>query len=107
MELQLFKATKPISPDAACVVIVTKLNITKHLYKPEQQNYNMSFQHRSFVEFKVSVGLLHVGLVTLLKVLWEYDISVLPNCMHSCFLTYSRNLYKPNHLQQLLKTQFL
>lgn len=48
--------------------------------------------HISLVELKVSVRLLHIGSVAFLKVLRKYDIPVLANCMHACFLANSLNL---------------
>jgi len=55
----------------------------------KEDNFRSGFHFSSFVKLKVSIGLLHIGSVTLLKVLRQYHISVFANCMHSCLLTNS------------------
>jgi hypothetical protein len=56
----------------------------------QMDNFNMYLD--LFVEVKVRIRFLHVGSVSLFKVLGEDDISVFENSMHACFLTDYRNL---------------
>nr|AFK42571.1 unknown [Lotus japonicus] len=64
----------------------------------------------SLVKFEVSIGLLHVCPITLLKVLWQYDISILTNSVHSCFLANSLYLSSTDFVRSrniILKVYFI
>jgi hypothetical protein len=53
---------------------------------------NLTYSLHLFVEVKVRIRFLHIGSVSLFKVLGEDDVSVFADSMHACFLTDCSNL---------------